>query len=162
MAILDGAEAVYIYQVEAQRSIRMFTQLGAHAPLHCTGVGKVLVAWNPPNQVERLLKGHRFEVFTSTTISSMKQMAIELEQVRARGFAIDDEERETGVRCVTAPVRDAHGNVIAALSASAPATRFTKKRIASYARQVVSAASNISGRLGYHSASADQITLNQN
>lgn len=153
LAILDGNEAVYIHQVESQHSIRMFTQLGARAPLYCTGVGKVLLAWRPEGDLELLLGGRRFKSFTATTITSMKDMVSELEEVRERGFAIDDEERESGVRCVTAPVRDVHGTVIAALSVSAPTTRFPKKRIASFASEVVAAASKVSNRLGYVSPS---------
>jgi len=154
LAILDGNEAVYIHQVEAQRSIRMFTQLGARAPLHCTGVGKALVAWRHPEQLARLLENHTFETFTPTTLSSEKQLLAGLQEVRQRGYAIDDEEREVGVRCVTAPVRDAQGEVVAALSVSAPIMRFTKKRIAACCGNIVEAANKISGQLGYHPPSA--------
>jgi IclR family acetate operon transcriptional repressor len=149
LAVLDGNEAVYIHQVEAQHSIRMFTQLGARAPLHCTGVGKILIAWQHEDQLERLLGGRRYQAFTSKTITSLKDILVELDQVREQGFAIDDEEREPGVRCVTAPVHDKHSAVVAALSVSAPTTRFPKKQLPLWSREVVAAANRVSSRLGY-------------
>ncbi|NOY29438.1 MAG: IclR family transcriptional regulator [Planctomycetes bacterium] len=158
LAILDNNEAVYIHQVQSQHSIRMFTQLGARAPLHCTGVGKVLLAWQSTEQIEKLLGGRRFKAFTSTTITRFKKMMTELDRVRQKGFAVDNEEREPGVRCVTAPVRDAHGTVVAALSISAPTTRFPKKQFALWSREVVSAAGKVSSRLGYVSRDRHEIT----
>lgn len=149
LAVLDGSNVVYIHQVESQHSVRMFTQLGAHAPLHCTGVGKALLAWQQQEVVARLLNDCRFEAFTPTTITSKKRMLTELQHVHERGFAIDDEEREPGVRCVTAPVRDASSAVIAALSISAPKTRFPLKYLPDWSRKVIAAANKVSGRLGY-------------
>jgi IclR family acetate operon transcriptional repressor len=148
LAVLSGVQAVYVHQIESQRSVRMFTQLGSRAPVHCTGVGKALLAWLPQEQVEQLLADIPFEVFTENTIRTLSQFVAELEVVSRQGFAVDDEEREMGVRCVAAPVRDARGVVVAALSVSSPAVRLPKKAIAQCAREVKSAADDISVRLG--------------
>ena len=149
LAVLGDSRAVYVHQVEAQRSVRMFTQLGAHVPIHCTGVGKVLVAWWSKEKVLQLLDGVEFESFTENTISDIDQLEVELASVRRLGYGIDDEEREEGVRCVTAPVRDARGEVIAALSISAPISRLPKKLIATRAKQIQATAAEISKQLGF-------------
>ena len=150
LAVLAGKQAVYIHQVEAKQSIRMFTELGAQVPLHCTGVGKVLLAWRAEEVVLELLGGGRLARFTPATITRPTAFLKELARVRSCGYAVDDEERETGVRCVTAPVRDDSGEVIAALSVSAPATRLPKKQIAQRGRQVAAAADEASRQLGFH------------
>ena len=80
---------------------------------------------------------------------AIERLHAELDQVRKRGFAVDNEEREAGVRCVTAPVWDAHGMVIAALSVSAPTTRFPKKQFTTWSRDVIAAAVKVSSHLGY-------------
>lgn len=150
LAILDGSDAVYVHQVEAEQSIRMFTRLGARAPLYCTGVGKVLLAWLPPDDTKRLLGNRPREAFTPTTRTALKEILADLAAVRRQSYAVDDEERERGIRCVTAPVRDAAGTVVAALSVSAPTTRLPKRLIPAWAREVLTAASQVSHRLGYH------------
>lgn len=149
LAVLDGKQAVYIHQVEARQSIRMFTELGAQVPLHCTGVGKVLLAWRSQEVVLELLGNGPLERFTPATITRPAGLLKALAQVRSRGYAVDDEEREMGVRCVTAPVRDVSGNVVAALSISAPATRMPKRKMAQRGRQVVAAAEEASRELGF-------------
>ncbi|QDU88527.1 Pectin degradation repressor protein KdgR [Pirellulimonas nuda] len=153
LAVLDGPHAVYIHQVESLRSVRMFTELGARTPVYCTGVGKVLLAWRPVEEVSRLLADVEFEKFTPHTIPNLKSFLAELQRVRGQGYAVDDQERELGVRCATAPVRDLRGAVVAAISVSAPVSRFPKKLIAQRAREVACAADAISLRLGYASTS---------
>ena len=149
LAILDGDQAVYIHQVESKQSVRMFTQLGARAPVYCTGVGKVLVAWRSAEEVAQMLSNVSFEAFTSNTIPNLEKLQIDLERVKNQGYAIDDEERELGVRCVTAPVRRAREMVVAALSVSAPASRLPKGSIIQRSRKVIAAANEISARLGF-------------
>lgn len=150
LAVLAGRHAVYIHQVEARQSVRMFTELGAQVPLHCTGVGKVLLAWLPQEVALELLGTTPYEKFTSTTITRPAAYLAELTRVRSRGYAVDDEEREPGVRCVTAPIYDLSGKVIAALSISAPAARLPKKQLAQRGREVAAAAEEASRRLGFH------------
>ena len=78
LAVKDGQQVVYIHQVESNQSVRMFTQLGARAPLYCTGVGKVLLAWRDPLEVERTIEQMQFEAFTSSTITSRQALLDEL------------------------------------------------------------------------------------
>ncbi len=149
LAVRDGAEAVYVLQVESDRMLRLFGQPGSRHPLYCTGVGKVLLAWEPEEEVRKLLGRGPLPRFTPRTLTDPDAVVRELRVVRARGYAVDREERESGVRCVAAPVRDAAGRVAAALSVSAPASRLPNRRIPQVAATVVSAADEISRRLGF-------------
>lgn len=158
LAVLDGTEAVYIQQVESSQMLRMFTQLGARVPLHCTGVGKVLLAWQPEAAARRLLGPEPLAAHTPHTMTRVETVLQELEQVRQQGYAVDREEREIGVRCLAAPVRDATGRVVAALSLSAPAVRLPEGRLAELASDVLETAQMLSLRLGWQPkvASSDQ------
>lgn len=149
LAVLDGTEAVYIQQVESSQMLRMFTQLGARVPLHCTGVGKVLLAWRPPEEVRRLLGPEPLPAFTPNTLTRLEAILRELARVQQQGYALDREEREIGVRCLAAPVRDATGRVVAALSLSAPAVRLPDSRLTELVPAVLETAQNLSLRLGW-------------
>lgn len=147
LAVLDGQEAVYIHQVEGRQVVHMFTHLGARVPLYASGVGKALLAWRPEEEVRALLGPGPLRGFTKRTLTTPAAVLKELRRVRAQGYALDDEEREPGVRCVAAPVRS-QGEVVAALSLSAPATRLADDRVARLARRLIAAAEQVSAQLG--------------
>lgn len=149
LAIRDGREAVYIAQVEGRQMMRTFTQIGMRVPLYCTGVGKVLIAWLPQKEVTSLLGHSGLLAYTENTITSVGDLCEELKSVRRLGYGLDREEREAGVRCIAAPIRDRHGKVVAALSISGPASRLNDARLSLLVSRVIEAADNISGRLGY-------------
>ncbi len=149
LAVRDGREAVYVLQVESPHMLRLFAHPGARHPLYCTGVGKVLLAWEPEHEVRALLGPGPLLRYTPRTLTDPEAVVQELRWVRARGYAVDREEREVGVRCVAAPVRDATGKVVAALSVSAPASRLAYRRIPEVARATVAAAQRISRLLGF-------------
>lgn len=148
LAALRGRQAVYVYQAEASQLMRMFTQAGAAAPLHCSGVGKVLMAWRPEDEVRAYLGEGPFAAYTPHSLTTLPAYLAELGRVRQQHYALDDEERELGVRCVAVPVRDATDAVIAAISVSAPATRLPAEAVPALARQVQEVAGRISARLG--------------
>jgi IclR family transcriptional regulator, KDG regulon repressor len=149
LAILDGASIMYINSLESKQAIRMTLDIGMRKPAHSTAAGKVLLAFQPADVLEMVLAegllGH-----TSTTIVDPDEFRHELAQIRTRGYAMNDEENQVGVRSVAAPVRDYAGNVIAATSVAGPAQRLTKKVMSAFAPEVVNAADAISARLGYH------------
>jgi DNA-binding IclR family transcriptional regulator len=149
LAILDGASIMYINSLESKQAIRMTLDIGMRKPAHSTAAGKVLLAFQPADVVEAMLAeglhGH-----TPTTIVDPDAFRHELAQIRTRGYAMNDEENQVGVRSLAAPVRDYAGNVIAATSVAGPAQRLTKKVMSAFAPEVVSAADAISARLGYH------------
>jgi DNA-binding IclR family transcriptional regulator len=148
LAVFDHQSVLYIRILESRQAVRMSTIAGARAPAHCTGVGKVLLAHQPQDVIGRVLDAG-LKRYTDATITEPAVLAEELAAIRAKGYAIDDEEIEVGLRCVAAPIRNHSGRVIAAISVAAPVQRMTKKNAQATATAVVAAADAISRRLGY-------------
>lgn len=148
LAVLQVPDVVYVHQEEGRGLMRMFTQLGARVPLHCTGAGKALLAWQPEEVVRRAVAEMPFTPFTPRTLTSAAAYLTELEGVRHSGYALDNEERELGVRCVAVPVSDGGGQVIAALSLSAPASRLPDSRVPELAARLQYASNSIGTALG--------------
>jgi DNA-binding IclR family transcriptional regulator len=147
--ILDHGDVLYIEKMEPQRSVRMASSVGRRAPAYCTAVGKAILSELPEAEVEIIVLRQSMAPITRNTITSMAALKAELNTVRLRGYAIDDEENEEGVRCVGAAVRDCLGKPAAAISVSGPAFRVTKAKVSLIARSVVSAARGLSLELGY-------------
>lgn len=149
LVILEDDSAVYVAQVPCDRTVRMFTRIGERAPLHCTGVGKVLLAYLPPEERAALLARTGLPRFTPATICDVGTLEQELEETAARGYALDREERERDVACLAAPVRDYSGAVVAALSLSAPASRLSPARQEELLPYLLATAGAISRDLGW-------------
>jgi IclR family KDG regulon transcriptional repressor len=148
LAVLDGQEIVFIGKVESGRPLQLHSQVGRRAPAHCTALGKVLLAHADPELQTRVLAG-RLKRYTPGTIVDPPTLRRVLQAVRERGFAVDDQEFEEGIRCIAAPVRDYTGRVVAALSVSAPAGRLGPDRDRGLAEVVKAAARRASGELGH-------------
>lgn len=122
LAVLDGAQVVYVAQEPGRHAMRMVTEVGRRVPPHCTAVGKALLAHLPAERVRELLRHTAMTAQTESTIIDPVAFAAELERVRERGYALDDGEQELGVRCVAvAPAAP----VLVAVSVSGPSTRMT-------------------------------------
>ncbi len=150
LGVLDEGQVIYIEKVESPQRVRMYSELGKRAPAHCTGMGKVLLAHLPEEELDGLISLRGLKRFTSNTITDPEQLKDHLARVRAQGFAIDDTEHEEAIRCVAAPVRNYRNEVVAALSISGPASRLSRERLAQLADLVRAAALRISRRLGYN------------
>ena len=148
LGVLDHQSVLYIRILESRQAVRMSSSVGSRAPAHCTGVGKVLLAYQPAEVVRQVME-NGLKRYTANSIVEPAALLQELAAVRARGYAIDDEEIEVGLRCIGAPIRDHTGQVTAAISVSAPLQRMTRKTVQSTIPIVVSAAEVISRRLGY-------------
>jgi DNA-binding IclR family transcriptional regulator len=148
LALLDHLSVLYIRIRESKQAVRMSSSLGSRAPAHCTSVGKALLAHAPAELVSQVIE-NGLKRFTMNTITEPSALMEELASVRTRGYAVDDEEIEVGLRCVAAPIRDHSGHVVAAISVAAPVQRMTKKNIQATVPGVVAAAEAISRRLGY-------------
>ena len=109
-----GDEVLFLSQVETHQAIRAFFPPGTMAPMHVSGIGKALLAWYPEEKVTGILARKGLERFTTLTHTSESALLRDLARTRDRGFAIDDQERAEGMRCVAAPVFPAHGEPIAA------------------------------------------------
>ena len=147
--IREGNNIVYIDKVEADNTIRMASTIGRRSPLYCTSVGKAILAQLSDEEVERIWNSSKIEKLTEFTITSLEEMKKELEKVRQRGYAIDNEENEPGVRCAGAPVFNRFGKVEGAISISGPTFRVTEDVVDKFASDVVKYASLISKELGY-------------
>jgi DNA-binding IclR family transcriptional regulator len=149
MCILDHGEALCVEKVEASRTVRVPTTVGQRHPVHCTAVGKALIAFLTDEDIEYHIKGHGLRAYTRNTITTPAQLRNELRLVRERGYATDRGEVEDGLNCLGAPVRDYSGKVVAAISIAGPAFRLTDKIISVSAQLVVEAADQLSMELGY-------------
>jgi DNA-binding IclR family transcriptional regulator len=161
LCVLDGSDVVYVAKVECTRTLRIPSAVGQRNPAYSTGVGKAILAFLTPAQIESYLAGTPLKPFTRKTLISSKELKANLKQVAVQGYAVDDQEREEGVRCVAAPVRDHTGEVIAGISIAGPSIRVTKERIAGLAGHVVRAAAEISAAIGYRAMpnGADKATI---
>ncbi|MFV0373018.1 IclR family transcriptional regulator [Microbacterium sp.] len=153
LAALESGEAVYIDKVEARAGIRMYSRVGLSAPVHCTAVGKVLVAALPEPERERIALALRYERMTENTIRTPAAFLAELARVRAEGFARDHQEHETFINCIAAPVRDGSGAVVAALSMSAPTVSLSAEEAFAQRHRVMRTAAEASADLGWAGAS---------
>ena len=146
----DGAEIVYIDKVErSEGSIRMVSRIGLRRPLYCTAVGKAMLAEMPAGKVAQLWERSCIEQLTGHTITSLQALYRELEEVRERGYALDNEENEIGVRCIGACILDYQGRANNALSVSAPLPRMGDERIRELAPFILEAKRALSRELGY-------------
>lgn len=144
LAVLDGADAVYVEKMQPTPAVKILvSRVGARLPAHSVGVGKALLAHRPWDEISGPLLEAGLPALTPDTITSLGTLAEELGAVRERGYAYDKEESMIGLCCVAAPIRDAGGEVIAALSMSAPAYRFYSARD-KYTRAVLEATRRIS------------------
>jgi len=148
LGIIDQSSVLYVYEMESRRAIRMAAAVGARAPLHCTAVGKVLLASQPEDYVKQVLD-LGLKAYTPKTIVRNEELLETLAEVAQRNFATDDEESETGLRAVASPVRNHNGVVIAAVGLAAPVQRMSKKVMLTCVPSVVATASAVSARLGY-------------
>ena len=149
LGVLHGKEVLYLDVLESPQSFRLVSRVGMHRPLHCTGLGKALLAWQPAEVRNALLANLPFSRVTSQSIVRMPQFRAELNRTVVRGYARDDGEAEPGARCVAAPVLDCSGFVAAGISVSGPAIRMSRTRILPIVRSLREAALRISRLLGY-------------
>jgi len=150
--LVEEGEAVCMGQVETRQMMRAIARPGGRVKMHCAGVGKAMLAWLPEREVGKILERHGLPSFTERTLTTPKALRAELAEVRARGYAIDDEEHEIGLRCVAAPVLDEHGAPLAGLSVSGPTARIPDHRLALLGGLVVDTARAVTAEIGGNAA----------
>ena len=145
----DGDEVVYIYKVDSiHGAIRMVSRIGMRRPMYCTGMGKAILAFQSDEQVLDYWKGTEHESYTDHTIVRQEAFLREIHEIRRRGYALDNEENELGVRCVAAAIPDWQGDVSYALSISAPISRMTDERIRALVPELLAVRNEIASCLG--------------
>jgi IclR family KDG regulon transcriptional repressor len=158
LVVLDLDKALYIDKVDLHSrrgGLQMVSSLGSRIPLHCTAVGKVLLAYLPETDADVIIQNFNPVQRTRNTITDPSGLKQHIKMVREKGYAIDDEENEEGVRCVAAPIRNQIGEVVAAMSVSGPTTRITIEKIDdSLKSRVTETAIRISRKLGFSKSTA--------
>jgi IclR family transcriptional regulator, KDG regulon repressor len=150
LVFFDTAEVIYVDQVANPNSLlRMFTRVGARAPLHCTGVGKARLAAMSDKLVAEYWRSAKKQPYTVNTITDEIALKRELKAIRNFGYAVDNEEMEIGVRCVACLIRQHRDAIVGAVSISGPSSRLTRDRMTSLGELVQEAAGRITADLGY-------------
>jgi IclR family KDG regulon transcriptional repressor len=130
-------EIVYVDKVDSPRTLGVMSKLGQRGPLHCTSLGKSLLAFQPEDEQTRILQKIKMHPFTSRTITSKEKLREELKLVKRQGYALDRREIEEDVECIGAPIHNYIGNVIAALSISGPQRKIGTPREKQFIQDVV-------------------------
>jgi DNA-binding IclR family transcriptional regulator len=145
LAVFDGRQAVVIHRSDPSDSATPLTHI-ENAPVHCTSVGKAILAFQPSEVVERLIKAG-LRRYTDSTITSGPELLTELARIRERGYSVDEAEHQPGLRCIGAPIREGSGRVFAAVSISGPAWKIPAAEVEAISKIVVHCAGSISARL---------------
>lgn len=163
LAVLSQGEVLFVGKADAPTgALTVNTGIGGRAPAHCTALGKTLLAWlDDPQSLEDILTRRELKRYTARTIVDAGDLQRHLEHVRLRGYAVDDEERDIGLRCIAAPVRDASGRAVAALGVSGPAVRIGLGHLDTLGTRVLTAATQVSLALGYLPQSHDGAASSQ-
>ena len=150
LCILDGHEVVYIDKVESNRTLRMYSQIGKRALLHCTGVGKMILSGLPDSDINNIINQAGLPKFTENTIVSKESLLKEIQLIRSRGYSLDQEEHERGIYCISAPIYDYTGAIIAGFSVSGPTERMLKGiNSEEYKEHILETSRRISELMGY-------------
>jgi DNA-binding IclR family transcriptional regulator len=149
LATLQDDEVVYIDKMETHNSLRKYSIIGRRAPLYCTALGKSMLTGRSGDMIRRLYQGRELQAYTQKTITNPEDLVAEIERTRRRGFSVDDEEYELGIRCIGAPILDYRDEVIGAVSTSGYTSVITRERVEEVGGYVVKAARDISQRMGH-------------
>ncbi len=147
LAIVEGNEIIYIAKESSSHAMRTFTRLGGRAPLYCTGVGKIFLAYRSPDAVEKYFEQETLDKRTENTITSLDVLKAELSSIRRNGYALDREENEEGVGCIAVPVKNYDGEVKVAISVSGLYSRIVDNMDYLH-EELASSASTLSQDLG--------------
>lgn len=151
VAILKDSHIVYLDVVETDLTVRVVPRVGARLPAYCTAAGKVQIAYMTDEELEHYLPAREMKRYTPKTLVDREELKKHLKVVSERGYAIDDEEMDVGVKCVGAPIRDYTRRIIGAVSISGPSMRFSDERLEKeLIPLVIKAGEEISYKLGYH------------
>ncbi|WP_284646737.1 IclR family transcriptional regulator [Paenibacillus silviterrae] len=148
LVVLDGKEGVYIDKVDGPKAVIRYSRIGRRIPLHCSAVGKALIAFAPSEKLQSILKNYSYVSHTEHTIASEERFLEELAKVRDKGYAVDNQENEPGVYCIAVPLMNHTGDVVAAMSISMLVSRVTEQERYSYTKLLLETGELLSHQLG--------------
>ncbi|TSI08707.1 IclR family transcriptional regulator [Lysinibacillus sp. BW-2-10] len=149
LSILDNLEVIYLQKVECNHPVRFLTHVGRRNPLYCTSSGKVLLAFSEDEDLLEKVIEKGLTKFTKNTITDPKKLREHLNEIRKKGYACSVEEISEGVNSIAAPVFDYQGKIIGAVAVVGPKQRIQQQKMNSMAKNIISAANEISTRMGY-------------
>jgi len=151
IAIEQDMEAIYLDVIDGPDGMLRITQrIGKRAPIHSTGVGKLMLLNYDSNQLDYMINVKGLPALTPHTITTKKELLAELERIKIQGYALDNEECELGARCISAGIKDYTGSIVAAISISGPVTRMSMDYIEIIKNTVIGTAKKISELLAYN------------
>lgn len=149
LLVREGCEVVYVYKAEStNNAYRMFSHIGMHRSMYCTAAGKSMLAAMPDGEVRKIWQQSEIVAYTQYTITDLDALFEELGKIRRRGYALDNEENELGVRCIAASLVDYTGGSAAAISISAPVLRMSDEHIRELSDEILAVREKISAELG--------------
>lgn len=148
LGIARDGNVLFVSQVETHESIRAFFPPGTLSPMHASGIGKALLSQMPAEEAARLAAEQGLTRFTAKTLTVPEALAAELVQARRRGYAVDNEEKTMGMRCIASAIFDMHGEAVAGISISGPTARIPDPAIPGIAQQVIAAARTVTCGIG--------------
>ena len=146
LCVLAEASCVILEQLPSLHPFKYIVDLGSRVPIHCCAPGKAILAFLPDDALDAVLSVLKFEKHTEHTITSRKALLVELERIRACGYALDRGEHFEGIHCVAAPLLDRHGHTIAAITIAGPATRIPQSRFAEFGKIIATEAGEAARR----------------
>ena len=149
LAVLDEDQVLYLDKVEGPHALRMPSRVGRRIPTYCTSLGKAMLSCLDDQEVKNIFRDQVLRPCTANTIKTLNQLLADLRMIRKRGYSIDNEEIEIGLRCVGAPIRDYTGAMVGAISTAAPSARLSAQKIPGVGKFVMAVAAEISEQLGY-------------
>jgi len=149
LAVPAKGEIVYLDKVEGLSSIRTTASLGMRLPMYITGLGKAILAAYPDEKIVEIMGGIDIEPVNENSIKDLTSLMLNIEQIRKRGYAVDNREREEDVYCIAAPIYDYSNQPIAAISVAGLATRMQEKHATEYSTHLITAAMELSRKFGY-------------
>ena len=149
LAVLDEDQVLYLDKVEGPHALRMPSRVGRRIPTYCTSLGKAMLSFLDDQEVKNIFRNQVLRPYTANTVKTLSQLLTDLRMIRKRGYSVDNEEIEIGLRCVGAPIKDYTGAMVGAISVAAPSARLSSQKIHSVGKLVVTTAEEISEKLGY-------------
>lgn len=146
LGILDDDQVLYVDKIDGHAAVRLWSRVGKRASLHCTGLGKAIAAFLPPDERERLAHRLDYEIHTPRTITGPDEFLAEMARIRTAGWAIDDAEHEELVHCIAAPVHGPNDVVAGAISIASPVTPLSE--LERFVPELLATASAVSSELG--------------
>lgn len=149
LVIYSQQEAVYIEKLEGHETLRMHSQVGKRAPMHCTSAGKTILAYLPEGEARTIMTKNELPRHTENTITDPDTLLESLKEIRRRGYGKEVEENEVGITCIAAPIFNFRGEIAGSISISGPTIRMGEERIEEIIEPLKQAGEKVSKRLGY-------------